>query len=680
MAYLLSRTSVLARFLVYEPMTLRFCVTNNNSSRQYCSGTSNVTINGLTPHTVYSLSAYTKTGHLQSQHTAAVALTTRALPPPAPVIYYISATATSITFGFFPLTGYFAIGSYCCNFTRTSVSGIPGSGAATITICSATTTVLLKGAEEDAMYNVIAFAYNTASDRGNSTASNGVTTRAAVPAAFPTGLIVSSTSYTSVSISWTPISNPFLLNGRLVGYHVRYEEEGTALPPLNVYWPHATLSNLRAGYTYSIRVAAISTGGIGLYAPPLNRTTNQYYAPPPIISNVEVLATKVTVNISASPGDYRFSEFCCYFTRYSVSNIPKSNRYKVTVCNRTSPIVFSPVEEDASYGHPLLYCVVRDTLPRDGYLTIIQNFTTPATAPQVAPSDIQFRSSTATTVRISWSAVDPYELNGVLVGYNVTCWQGTNLITYVHTTTENANVTGLKFNSMYKVSVAAISSGGLGIYSKYTPVTTSQDVPPTPKVTSNSSTPATITVVFGALTGRFTIHRYCCLYHRERVSGTLSPTTSTTVCSQVTTIILKNLEEDATYSIEGFANNTDMEISPHTTPFSLETKPEGPSEPPASVSVTDVNRTSLSVVWNEVPLLGRNGPITHYLVKYNNSHDRRVGSDQLSLTLHHLQPNTDYNISVSAIGHGGQDGPARSSGIITTLEAGQYRSWWRNWC
>ena len=96
-------------------------------------------------------------------------------------------------------------------------------------------------------------------------------------------------------------------------------------------------------------------------------------------------------------------------------------------------------------------------------------------APHVAPSDIQFRSSTATTVRISWLAVDPYALNGVLVGYNVTCWQGTNLITYVHTTTENANVTGLKFNSMYKVSVAAISSGGLGVYSKYTNVTTSQN-------------------------------------------------------------------------------------------------------------------------------------------------------------------------------------------------------------
>ena len=101
-------------------------------------------------------------------------------------------------------------------------------------------------------------------------------------------------------------------------------------------------------------------------------------APKPSVF-VEIFPTKVIVNISASTGNYRFSKFCCYFTRYSVSNIPKSNRHKVTVCNRTSPIVFSPVEEDASYGNPRPYCVIKDTRPVDGYPTFIQNFTTPAT-------------------------------------------------------------------------------------------------------------------------------------------------------------------------------------------------------------------------------------------------------------------------------------------------------------
>ncbi|XP_065196032.1 receptor-type tyrosine-protein phosphatase F-like [Sycon ciliatum] len=458
-----------------------------------------------------------------------------------------------------------------------------------------------------------------------------------------------------------------MFNGKPLGYRISYGDQGAPVRIKNVSsgTHETTVSGLIFDTSYTFSVAAVSSGGIG---PSINQTdrTTQQVPPAPTIISTKPLATEVTIHLTRVKGNYHLSNFCCYFTRQSVSDIHMSSLPSVMICNKTSPVVFSPVEEDATYTY---HCVARNTYnASDGNATEQTGFSTTATAPSVAPEGVHPVTSKATSVLVGWQDVDPYELNGILVTYNVICRNSTTQVASINTSASSATVSGLIFNTVYTVSVAAISTGGHGDYSDPKNVTTLQDVPGAPTIISRLLAPTKITVVFDALTGHFTIQSYCCLYKRQTVSGFPSPTNPTITCNTSTTIVLNNLEEDSTYIIVGYANNAAMARSPNTPQLFFNTTTAGPSEPPASVSITDVNRTSLSVVWNEVPLLGRNGPITHYLVKYN-SQEQRVEGNQSSAKLENLRANADYNISVSAIGHGGQSGPFSSEEIVKTLEA-----------
>ncbi|XP_065197123.1 protein sidekick-2-like [Sycon ciliatum] len=276
---------------------------------------------------------------------------------------------------------------------------------------------------------------------------------------------------------------------------------------------------------------------------------------------------------------------------------------------------------------------------------------------------------TAISINLSWTAVDPYKLKGGLVAYHIDLFLPKGcIVTSTKTNNTHISVGGLTFGTTYTVSVTAESTGGLSSYESNLQVSTIQDVPPPPSIRYHLSTATTIIVIFETLSGHFTIDQYCCMWNRTTVSGTHLPTAPTITCSNVTSIVLDNLDEDSTYTLIGFAFNTAMDNSSHSTPFNLTTKPAAPSEPPASVNITDVNRTSLTVVWDEVPLFGRNGPITQYLVQYN-SQEQRVGSDQLSLRLDGLQPNKYYTISVSAIGYQCEERPPKRGAGDKTIEA-----------
>ena len=100
-------------------------------------------------------------------------------------------------------------------------------------------------------------------------------------------------------------------------------------------------------------------------------------------------------------------------------------------------------------------------------------------------------------------------------------------------------------------------------------------VPPPPSIRYHLSTATTIIVIFETLSGHFTIDQYCCMWNRTTVSGTHLPTAPTITCSNVTSIVLDNLDEDSTYTLIGFAFNTAMDNSSHSTPFNLTTKPAG---------------------------------------------------------------------------------------------------------
>ena len=95
-----------------------------------------------------------------------------------------------------------------------------------------------------------------------------------------------------------------------------------------------------------------------------------------------------------------------------------------------------------------------------------------------------------------------------------------------------------------------------------------------------------------------------------------------------------------------------------------------PSAGPASVTAGTVTANSITVQWEEVPCLHRNGEITGYTVVARTSgEDERVvdvdDGNARSATLSGLTPNTRYTVSVAAVNNAGT-GPASEIDIMTS--------------
>ena len=82
-----------------------------------------------------------------------------------------------------------------------------------------------------------------------------------------------------------------------------------------------------------------------------------------------------------------------------------------------------------------------------------------------------------------------------------------------------------------------------------------------------------------------------------------------------------------------------------------------PSGIPGFISFTDVNLTSITLQWTELPCSDRNGEITGYTVEYSSTasppHTNTVtvsGSSNTRLVVGGLLPRTSYTFSVRAQG------------------------------
>ena len=103
-----------------------------------------------------------------------------------------------------------------------------------------------------------------------------------------------------------------------------------------------------------------------------------------------------------------------------------------------------------------------------------------------------------------------------------------------------------------------------------------------------------------------------------------------------------------------------------------------PSAGPASVTTGAVTTTSITVQWEEVPCLHRNGEITGYTVVARTSGitvntEHISDGNSRSLTVSGLNPSTLYTVLVAANNSAGT-GPATSIDIETAGEYGSNHS------
>jgi hypothetical protein len=100
-----------------------------------------------------------------------------------------------------------------------------------------------------------------------------------------------------------------------------------------------------------------------------------------------------------------------------------------------------------------------------------------------------------------------------------------------------------------------------------------------------------------------------------------------------------------------------------------------PSGIPGSISFSDVNVTSITVQWTELPCSDRNGEITGYAVEYSSTvppHTNTVtvsSSTNTRLVVGGLTPRTSYTFKVRA--KGAPPTRVRRSSVFSAFHAGK---------
>ena len=354
------------------------------------------------------------------------------------------------------------------------------------------------------------------SDQVTALADAGTTPPAeAVQAPAPTGLTVTSTSATAISLSWTAPADDG--NGALYGYNVfRCEEGATACEPVWIAWvagaatvtytddgsadPNGTPVGLSAGSTY--RYALGASRGQGTESPwsdPVTATAETLTAPGvPTGLTVQATASKVVVSWSAPTptGSGGLNGYTLY--RGDGSGCSNLSALSLTIAADATTVDDTGVTDGSMYCYELTASSVRGG---EG----MRSASVTVTAVTLGkPTGLTVTAVSETSISLSWSA--PADGGGgPLDGYNVYRCAGedcvpdeaswlawvTDVTAY---TDDGSGARPLMVDTPYRYAVAASRAGGVSAWSdQVTALADAGTTPPAEAVQAPAPTGLTVT-------------------------------------------------------------------------------------------------------------------------------------------------------------------------------------------
>jgi RHS repeat-associated protein len=290
-----------------------------------------------------------------------------------------------------------------------------------------------------------------------------------VPAA-PTGLTVTSTTASTVSLSWTAPS------GTVTGYDVY--EDGTLLSSTgtitaSVSGTTAVVSGLNPSTTYTFTVAAVNVAGTGTQSSPVTATTA--LAVPPAPTGLTVTGTTdTTVSLSWTAPSGAVTGYDVY-----EGGTLLSSTGTVTVSVSGTTAVVSGLTQDTTYTLTVAAYNPAGTGPQSSSVSVTPGLPAPA-----APTGLTVTGTAASSVSLSWTAP-----SGTVTGYYV--YENGGPTSVATSASTSVTVTGLSASTTYTFTVAAYNSGGTGPQSSSVSATTAASVTAPAAPTGLTATGAT---------------------------------------------------------------------------------------------------------------------------------------------------------------------------------------------
>uniref|UniRef100_A0A8B9LEW0 protein-tyrosine-phosphatase n=1 Tax=Astyanax mexicanus TaxID=7994 RepID=A0A8B9LEW0_ASTMX len=491
--------------------------------------------------------------------------------------------------------------------------------------------------------------------------------------------VVTETTATSITITWDS-GNPEPVSHYIIQYRAKTLDSKFETMD-SITTTRYSIGGLSPNTEYEIRVAAFNTIGQGPASEPVEaRTGEQAPASPPRNIQARIISQSTMMVRWEEPEEPngQIKGYRVFFTMdpsqpvsmwqihnvhdsviTTIQNLVASETYTIRV------LAFTSVG-DGPFSDPI-------------HVKVLQGV-------PGQPSKFQIGEVTDTTIELTW---EPFEKEGI-TRYELHYKEGSqgSMVTKTFSPSSSYMVEGLRANTEYFFSLAAVSNKGIGAFTNEISQKTSQPSAPPQEIKCSSPSSTSLLVSWrpppaesqnGPLAGyivRYTMAGGGAESRADPAEDIQVPPTS----SQIT---LQRLEKWTMYQVT-VAAATAVGPGPESLALTCRTDEDVPGAPPRRVEVEVINSTALKVMWRSLLPGRQHGQIRGYQVHYvrvENGEARGLplikdvmladaqwetdDTAEYEMVIGGLQPDTTYSITVAAYTTKGDGARSKPKLVVT---------------
>ncbi|XP_060738322.1 receptor-type tyrosine-protein phosphatase S isoform X7 [Tachysurus vachellii] len=496
--------------------------------------------------------------------------------------------------------------------------------------------------------------------------------------------VVTETTATSITITWDS-GNPEPVSYYVIQYRAKIPDSKFETMD-SITTTRYSIGGLSPNTEYEIRVSAVNTIGQGPASEPVEaRTGEQAPASPPRNIQARIISHS-TVMVRWEEPEEPNGQIKGYRVYYTMDPSQPMSMWQIhNVQDSMITTIQNLVASETYTIRVLAFTSVGDGPFSDSiHVKVLQGV-------PGQPSKFQIGEVSDTSIELTWEPA--FDKEGI-ISYELRYKEGSqgSQVTKSFSPTSSYVVEGLRPNTEYFFTLAAVSNKGIGAFTNEISQKTSQAKPSAPPQEVKCSSPSSTSLLVswrpphsesqnGLLVGY--IVRYAVAgggaglgVGAETMEELQAPATSTE-------ITLQRLEKWMSYRVS-VAAATAVGPGPESATLMCRTDEDVPSAPPRRVEVEVINSTALKVMWRSLLPGRQHGQIRGYQVHYvrvENGEARGLplikdvmladaqwetdDTAEYEMVIGGLQPDTTYSITVAAYTIKGDGARSKPKLVVT---------------
>ncbi|XP_053094008.1 receptor-type tyrosine-protein phosphatase S isoform X4 [Pangasianodon hypophthalmus] len=496
--------------------------------------------------------------------------------------------------------------------------------------------------------------------------------------------VVTETTATSITITWDS-GNPEPVSYYIIQYRAKIPDSKFETMD-SITTTRYSIGGLSPNTEYEIRVSAVNTIGQGPASEPVEaRTGEQAPASPPRNIQARIISHS-TMMVRWEEPEEPNGQIKGYRVYYTMDPSQPMSMWQIhNVQDSMITTIQNLVASETYTIRVLAFTSVGDGPFSDSiHVKVLQGV-------PGQPSKFQIGEVSDTSIELTWEPA--FDKEGI-ISYELRYREGSqgSQVTKSFSPTSSYVVEGLRANTEYYFSLAAVSNKGIGAFTNEISQKTSQAKPSAPPQEVKCSSPSSTSLLVswhpphsesqnGPLVGY--IVRYAVAGGGAGVGVGAETTDELQAPATSTEITLQRLEKWTPYRVS-VAAATAVGPGPESVALTCRTDEDVPGAPPRRVEVEVINSTALKVMWRSLLPGRQHGQIRGYQVHYvrvENGEARGLplikdvmladaqwetdDTAEYEMVIGGLQPDTTYSITVAAYTTKGDGARSKPKLVVT---------------